>query len=184
MVDHQRWSARCRFIRKINCGNVPIGVDPNTIIPPRPRSRDVCGPYGLEYRLTSGPDNHNFSTELQLPSTAKLSRLGLTRPKGPLHPEYASYDARLNTFSTWPKSMPQTKEQLADAGFYYTGKGDQTICYHCGCGLKDWEPEDNPWEQHAKWFSKCYYLLTVKGQDYVNKITGQHVSPPSKEVKI
>lgn len=184
MVDHQRWSARCRFIRKMHCGNVPIGVDPSTVLPPRPRSRDVCGPYGIEYRPTSGPDNHNFSSELQLPSTAKLSCLGLGRPKGPVHPEYASYDARLRTFETWPKSMPQTKEQLADAGFYYIGKGDQTLCYHCGGGLKDWEPEDDPWEQHAKWFSKCYYLLMVQGQDYVNKITGQHISPPSKEVSI
>ncbi|XP_076658047.1 death-associated inhibitor of apoptosis 1-like [Halictus rubicundus] len=181
MVDHQRWSARCRFIRKINCGNVPIGVDPNTVLPPRPRSRDVCGLYGVEYRHTSGPDNHNLTSELQLPSTAKLSCLGLARPKGPVHPEYASYDARLRTFETWPKAMAQTKEQLADAGFYYTGKGDQTVCYYCGGGLKDWELGDEPWEQHAKWFSKCYYLMMVKDQDYVNKVTGQHISPPSKE---
>ncbi|CAK9799602.1 Apoptosis inhibitor IAP [Anthophora plagiata] len=181
MVDHQRWSARCRFIRMMNCGNVPIGVDPSTVLPPRPRGTDVCSPYSIDYRTASGPDNQNFSTELQLPSTAKLSCLGLGRPKGPVHPEYASYDARLHTFDTWPKSMPQTKEQLADAGFYYTGKGDQTLCYHCGGGLKDWEPEDDPWEQHAKWFSKCYYLLMVQGQDYVNKTIGRHISPPSKE---
>ncbi|XP_076301090.1 uncharacterized protein LOC143219133 [Lasioglossum baleicum] len=179
MVDHQRWSARCRFIREINCGNVPIGVDPNTVLPPRPRSRDVCGPYGVKYRPTSGPDNHNLTSELQLPSTAELSCSG--RPKGPVHPEYASYDARLRTFETWPKMMAQNKKPLADAGFYYTGKSDETLCHHCGVGLKDWELESDPWEQHAKWFSKCYYLLTVKGQDYVNKVTGQHISPPSKE---
>ncbi|XP_012276927.1 death-associated inhibitor of apoptosis 1 isoform X2 [Orussus abietinus] len=181
MVDHQRWSGRCRFIRKQPCGNVPIGVDPQTVPPPLPRSRDVCGPYGVEYRPTSGPDNHSFTKDLQLPSNAKLGCLGLGRPKGPCHPEYASYDARLRTFESWPKSMPQTKEQLADAGFFYTGKGDQTLCYHCGGGLKDWEPEDDPWEQHAKWFSKCYYLLLVKGQEFVSGVTGQRVSPPSKE---
>lgn len=181
MVDHQRWSARCRFIRKINCGNVPIGVDPNTVLPQRPRSTDECGLYGVVYRPTSGPDNHNLTSELQLPSTAKLGCLGLGRAKGPLHPEYASHDARLRSFETWPKIMAQTKEELADAGFYYTGKSDQTLCYHCGGGLKDWELEDDPWEQHAKWFSKCYYLLMVKGQEYVNKVTGQHISPPTKE---
>ena len=181
MVDHQRWSARCRFVRKLHCGNVPIGVDPSTVPLPRQRSWDACGPCGVEHRPASGPDNRNFTAELQLPSTAKLSCLGLGRPKGLVHSEYASYDARLSTFETWPKCMSQTKHRLADAGFYYTGEGDQTLCYHCGGGLKDWEPEDDPWEQHAKWFSKCYYLLMVKGQDYVNKITGQHVSPPSKE---
>ncbi|XP_076245581.1 baculoviral IAP repeat-containing protein 8 isoform X2 [Calliopsis andreniformis] len=181
MVDHQRWSPRCRFIRKLPCGNVPIGADPSRVLIPWSRSRDVCGPYGVEYRPTSGPDNRDFTSELQLPSTAKLSHLGLGRPKGPVHSEYASYDARLRTFDTWPKFMPQTKQRLADAGFYYTGKADQTLCYHCGGGLKDWEPEDDPWEQHAKWFSKCFYLLMVKGQEYVSKITGQHISPPSKE---
>lgn len=181
MVDHHRWSGRCRFIRKIPCGNVPRGVDPTTIPPPTPRGRDVCGPYGIEYRTAAGPDNLTFSTDLQLPSAAKLSCLGIGRPKGPTHPEYASYDARLRTFETWPKSMPQTKEQLVDAGFYYTGKGDQTLCYHCGGGLKDWEPDDDPWVQHARWFSKCYYVLIVKGQEYINKITGQQVTPPSKE---
>lgn len=182
MVDHQRWSGRCRFIRKIPCGNVPLGVDPSTVPPPRPRSRDVCGPYGVEYRPMSAPDTHSFPTgDSQLPSATRLSCLGIGRQKGPKNPEYASYEARLRTFETWPKSMPQTKEQLADAGFYYTGKGDQTLCYHCGGGLKDWEPEDDPWEQHAKWFSTCHYLLLVKGQEYINKITGQTVIPPSKE---
>lgn len=184
MSDHQRWQEQCRFIRKIPCGNVPIGENPNSIPQPRPRSRDVCGPYGVEYRPGSTPDCHSASVEFQLPSTAKLGSLGIGRPKGPSHPEYASYDARLRTFDSWPKSMPQTKECLADAGFYYTGKGDQTLCYHCGGGLKDWEPNDDPWEQHAKWFTKCYYLLMVKGQAYVNSVTGQAMAPLSKEVII
>ena len=185
MVDHQRWSGKCRFIRGIPCGNVPIGDDQDSVPTPRPRSRDVCGPYGVEYRPGSGPDcPSTTSTNFQLPSSAKLGCFGISRPKGPVHPEFASYDARLRTFDSWPKSMPQTKEQLADAGFYYTGKGDQTLCYHCGGGLKDWEPEDDPWEQHAKWFSKCFYLSLVKGQEYINDVTGQHITPPSKEVKL
>ncbi|XP_012350956.1 baculoviral IAP repeat-containing protein 3 [Apis florea] len=170
MVDHEKWSAKCRFICKINCGNVPI--DPNTMVQPRSSSY-------LEHQLTSSVDD--YSTELQLPRIVKLSCLNLEEPKKPAYPEYGSYDARLNTFSTWPSFKLQTKEQLADAGFYYTGKDDQTICYYCACGLRDWEPEDKPWEQHAKWFPKCYYLLMVKGQDYVNKITGQHIPSPSTQ---
>ncbi|XP_043280002.1 baculoviral IAP repeat-containing protein 7-B-like isoform X2 [Venturia canescens] len=181
MTEHQRWQEQCRFIRKIPCGNVPIGENPNSIPQPRPRGHDVCGPYGIEYRPGSVPDCHTASSDIPLPSTAKLGSLGIGRPKGPAHPEYASYDARLSTFKSWPKSMPQTKECLADAGFWYTGRSDQTICYHCGGGLKDWEPTDDPWEQHAQWFSKCYYLLMVKGQAYVNTVTGQTISLPSNE---
>lgn len=56
MTEHQRFSAFCRFIRKIPCGNVPIGVCPSMIPKPEPRGRDVCGLYGLEYRPTSTPD--------------------------------------------------------------------------------------------------------------------------------
>lgn len=159
---------------------MPIGADPATIPPPRPRSRDVCGPYGVEVRPDAEEDCHSSL----LPSSARLGSLGLSRAKGPAHPEYASRDARYRTFESWPKSMPQTKDQLADAGFYYTGKGDQTLCYHCGGGLKDWEQNDDPWEQHAKWFSKCCYLLMVKGQEYVNSITGQQVEPLTREVRI
>ncbi|XP_015599780.1 death-associated inhibitor of apoptosis 1 isoform X2 [Cephus cinctus] len=181
MVDHQRWSARCRFIRKIPCGNVPIGVDAASIPPPAPRSRDVCGPYGIECRLQSGPDTFPGPSDLKLPSSAKLGSLGIGKSKAPAYPEYVSYDARLKSFDSWPKCMPHSKEELANAGFFYTGKGDQTLCYHCGGGLKDWEPEDDPWEQHAKWFSKCYYLLLVKGQDYINNVTGLHMPPPSRE---
>ncbi|XP_076303913.1 baculoviral IAP repeat-containing protein 3-like [Lasioglossum baleicum] len=98
----------------------------------------------------------------------------------PLYPEYGTNNARLRTFETWPKIMAQTKKTLTDAGFFYTGKSDKIRCHHCGGGLKGWGLEHDPWEQHAKWFSKCSYLLMVKGPDYVNKVTGQHISPSSK----
>ncbi|XP_044575990.1 baculoviral IAP repeat-containing protein 7-B-like isoform X2 [Cotesia glomerata] len=181
MSDHQRWQSNCRFVRKLPCGNVPIGVDPSTVPSVSPRSRDVCGRYGDEFRPDASPDFRSGQTEFQFPSSAKLGSQNLAQPKGPAHPEFASYDARLKSFESWPKSMPQTKDQLADAGFYYTGTGDQTICYHCGGGLNDWEPKDDPWFQHAKWFKKCYYVLMVKGQDFIKSVIGQPVAPPSRE---
>lgn len=181
--EHQRWSERCRFVRKIPCGNVPIDTAPEDAPPPVPRTRDVCGPYGLvephfEQDRCSQPSNlHHLST-------ATLGSWGIGVPREPSHPQFATRDARLRTFELWPKSMKQTKEEMADAGFFYTGKGDQTLCYHCGGGLKDWEPVDNPWEQHALWFSKCYYLLTVKGQSFVDQVKGHVRSQPSVEVRI
>ena len=66
MFEHQRWSPRCGFIHGIDCGNVPIGVDPSTVLPPRWSRWDVCGPCDIEYRPTSGPGNHNFTAKLQL----------------------------------------------------------------------------------------------------------------------
>ncbi|EFN70605.1 Apoptosis inhibitor IAP [Camponotus floridanus] len=172
MVDHQRWSGRCRFVRNIPCGNVPIGADPNMIPTPMSKGYDVCGPYGTIYMPFSGPDNEDFTENMKF-------NLGLfNSPMRPKHPEYGTYEARLSTFETWPKAMSQTKEELAEAGFFYTGNGDQTLCYHCGGGLRDWEPEDDPWEQHAKWFDYCSYLLMTKGKDYVNKFIGKTYAKP------
>ncbi|RLU20221.1 hypothetical protein DMN91_006828 [Ooceraea biroi] len=167
MVDHHRWSGKCRFVRNVPCGNVPIGADPTTIPAPSPKGKDVCGPYGMVYMPFSGPDH-----DLDFEETMKfnLNSIGAVRPK---YPEYASYDARLRTFETWPISMRQDKAELASAGFYYTGNSDQTLCYHCGGGLKNWEPNDEPWQQHAAWFKHCPYLLTVKGRDFVNKAIGK-----------
>ena len=42
---------------------------------------------------------------------------------GPNRPEYKDVDARISTFErrSWPPSIAQKPQQLAEAGFYYTG---------------------------------------------------------------
>ncbi|KAJ8678632.1 hypothetical protein QAD02_014419 [Eretmocerus hayati] len=191
MVEHQRWGGRCRFIRRLPCGNVPIGADATAIPQPRTRSLDVCGPYRLDYRLGAEADTHaepptctsgnGSGAQQHLPSAARLGSLGLGIAKRPDFPDHATYEARLQTFAEWPTSIAQTKEALADAGFFYTGTGDQTTCYHCGGGLKNWEPQDDPWMQHAKWFSGCLYVRLVKGQEFINSVTGKQLPPLSEE---
>ncbi|CAG9562710.1 unnamed protein product [Danaus chrysippus] len=105
------------------------------------------------------------------------------RMPGPKHPHYSSEDARLRTFSDWPRSMRQKPEELAEAGFFYTGQGDKTKCFYCDGGLKDWENDDVPWEQHARWFSRCAYVQLVKGREYIQKVISQAeaVSNTNKE---
>lgn len=175
MYDHRRWRPQCRFVKQLPCGNVPLGVDP-TSIPAYNRSRDVCGPY--EHATAASPLKFHST------SSSNLASLRIEKAKTPVHPEFATYDARFKTFEFWPKSMPQTKEDLTEAGFYSTGRGDQTLCYHCGGGLKDWEANDVPWEQHARWFSKCYHLILIKGQDYINDVNGRAAAPITDDVCI
>lgn len=50
------------------------------------------------------------------------------------------------------------------------GFRDQVRCFHCDGGLKEWEPQDEPWREHARWFPNCPFLLLVKGQEYVNGV--------------
>ncbi|XP_022114987.2 death-associated inhibitor of apoptosis 1 isoform X1 [Pieris rapae] len=105
------------------------------------------------------------------------------RMPGPVHSRYASEAARLRTFADWPRSMRQKPEELAEAGFFYTGHGDKTKCFYCDGGLKDWENDDVPWEQHARWFDRCAYVQLVKGRDYVQKVLAEAAiaEAPKKE---
>jgi len=93
------------------------------------------------------------------------------KPKAikPFSLQYRTEQARLWSFVDWPKSIKQRPEALAEAGFYYTGVGDKVKCFYCDGGLRDWEPDDEPWVQHARWFDKCDYVLTVKGAEYVQQ---------------
>lgn len=49
------------------------------------------------------------------------------------------------------------------------GKGDQTVCFHCGGGLRDWEETDDPWVEHAVWFPKCTHVVLIKGQAFIEE---------------
>ncbi|XP_068987469.1 baculoviral IAP repeat-containing protein 3-like [Bombus flavifrons] len=40
---------------------------------------------------------------------------------------------------------------------------------------RSWRAEDDPWEQHTISSPSCCYLLTVRGWEYVNKVTGQEL---------
>lgn len=85
-------------------------------------------------------------------------------------PDYTTEVARLQSFSTWPKSILQTPQDLSEAGFFYTQKMDRVICFSCGGGLCDWREMDKPWEQHALHYGHCNHLKLVKGTNYIKKI--------------
>ncbi|CAG5028204.1 unnamed protein product [Parnassius apollo] len=140
----------------------------------------------LRHQAASG------NVPLESPAAAGRDECGTRAPPnatpvrmpGPVHPRYASEAARLRTFKDWPRCMRQKPEELAEAGFFYTGQGDKTKCFYCDGGLKDWENDDVPWEQHARWFDRCAYVQLVKGRDYVQKVISEAcVIPAPKEEK-
>lgn len=148
--DHQLWAPQCPFLRRhAGVGNVPLDCNGVSAT----AGRDECG--------SRGP-----------PASAP-------RLPGPVHPTYAAEAARLRSFRDWPRSLRQKPEELAQAGFFYTGQGDKTKCFYCDGGLKDWEDDDVPWEQHARWFSRCAYVQLVKGRDYVQKVMSEAAVVPA-----
>ncbi|AKR17527.1 IAP-3 [Mocis latipes granulovirus] len=124
-------------------------------------ANEVCCVYcAVKTQLDMSDDPLKAHSEL-CPIVVKLKE---TRPH---NTKYKTISARLSTFDDWPKGLTQTPEELAEAGFYYTGAGDKVKCFYCDGGLRDWQPYDDPWQQHAGWFNRCFYVNTVKGSEYV-----------------
>ena len=53
---------------------------------------------------------------------------------------------------------------------FVLGRGDHVLCFYCDGGLKGWEPQDDPFEEHAKWFGDCAFVQLVKGPQYVFEV--------------
>ncbi|XP_032688139.1 baculoviral IAP repeat-containing protein 7 isoform X2 [Odontomachus brunneus] len=122
-----------------------------------------------------------------------MTELGIQIHNGPSNPKNATYEERLRTFVGWPTDHNQTPEMLSTAGFYYTGFQDQVRCFHCDGGLRNWEPEDDVWSEHARWFPTCTFVNLVRGQEFVKhcvvnrppldpKILGETPDEYSKDV--
>lgn len=37
-------------------------------------------------------------------------------------------------------------------------------------GLRNWDPEDNPWIEHARWSAECPYIRKIKGQAFIDLV--------------
>ncbi|KAK7493126.1 hypothetical protein BaRGS_00015647 [Batillaria attramentaria] len=66
---------------------------------------------------------------------------------------------RLATLSALPPSVPVSRVQLADAGFYYRGQGDEMICYSCHTRYSGWTSQDKPMEVHRRISPDCPHVV-------------------------
>jgi len=90
----------------------------------------------------------------------------------PVNPHMRSLESRVSTFrSRWQASRVRASpKQLAESGLYFLGERDRLKCWYCNGGLQNWEFNDDPWFEHAKWFPTCDFLLQMKGPDYVHDV--------------
>merc|ERR1712012_1478416 len=109
--------------------------------------------YVLRYRNENGPSNEE--------------KAGIIKHSGPANAKYSTTESRLRSFRDWPPALRQEPKQLAEAGFYYIGLSDQTKCFYCDGGLRNWQPDDDPWTEHARWFSKCGFVRLIKGDEFI-----------------
>uniref|UniRef100_A0A2C9LV71 Uncharacterized protein n=1 Tax=Biomphalaria glabrata TaxID=6526 RepID=A0A2C9LV71_BIOGL len=100
------------------------------------------------------------------PERETLTMIGNGRPK---YTEMASLVKRLKSFERC-FNLIKSKEELAEAGFYYDADGNCTRCFECGIGLTNWQPSDDVWIEHAKFRKTCAWLLEKKGQKFIDDV--------------
>ncbi|KFQ11289.1 Baculoviral IAP repeat-containing protein 7-B [Haliaeetus albicilla] len=91
-------------------------------------------------------------------------------PNEPEYPEMVTEEMRLSTFQNWPQYTDMHPEQLARAGFFYTGQDDVVRCFYCDGGVRNWSFGDDPWREHAKWYPGCEFLLRSRGREFVSSV--------------
>lgn len=130
--EHRKFSPNCPLIVRRPTDNVPISAENLDKILPA-ISFDECGP-------TKSRKKSRAEEEI-------------------VHSQYKLIPQRLKSFSTWPVGIKQRPQELAEAGFFYSGQSDLTICFACGVHIAQWEPNDNVWLEHKKHNKKdCSYL--------------------------
>ncbi|XP_029011437.1 baculoviral IAP repeat-containing protein 7 [Betta splendens] len=145
-AEHRRHFPLCGFIAGRAVGNVPL---------------QAGSPDSVDGQLLS---------QLQRMTMDEQSAAGQA-----VYPEMETEESRLATFHNWPTEASAQADVLAGAGFFYTGHGDNVKCFYCDGGLRNWEPGDDPWQEHARWFPRCEFLIQSRGQDYISTIQDAHL---------
>ncbi len=96
-------------------------------------------------------------------------KLGIVTSR-PKRREFALLAARIKSYDKWPSDHVLKIEDLAKAGFFFAGYSDCARCFYCGGGLRNWEPEDDVWVEHARWFPWCVFLKQEVGSNFVKAV--------------
>ncbi|KAE8750037.1 inhibitor of apoptosis 2, partial [Frankliniella occidentalis] len=104
--EHRRHFPSCPFLYNIPVGNIPL----NAV------AGDTCSELGVR----------DLNTDATDPKLA-MKELGIQSHHGPRNPIYATVESRLRTYDNWPTDVTQKPDDLAAAGFYYTGKNHTVL---------------------------------------------------------
>lgn len=147
---HYKMSRNCPLMKRRRTSNIPLNeVNLDLTLPPL--VYDECG---TGHRYTNASSVY----------------------RKPAYPQFLDFDKRIKSYQDWPLQMHQKPEELAEAGLFYTNEGDKVKCYDCGLGLKNWEPDDQPWIEHAKYSKNCYFINFVKGYDFSQNVRQKKVA--------
>lgn len=88
----------------------------------------------------------------------------------PHNANYMSISSRHASYETWNHESSPSVDELAQAGFFYTGIKNIVRCFYCNGSLQSWRKHDNPLIEHIKFFPHCAYAKQLAGDDLYVKV--------------
>jgi hypothetical protein len=116
-------------------------------------------------------DNGGTNTRDAQPRVILTETDSVARPAAK-HPDYVDLERRVQSFDASPGHVHrwQTARQLAEAGFFHVGPDDNVRCFQCDGGLKNWQPNDDAWKEHVRWFPRCPFIQSKKNDDTTGSV--------------
>ncbi|XP_025203222.1 baculoviral IAP repeat-containing protein 7-B-like [Melanaphis sacchari] len=131
----------------------------------------ICGNYSENYIFINIGFNSQTSKIKALKKHASSENLIASVEKWILYwikNKMMTFQSRWKSFDEkWVLSY-LTPFELAQAGLFYSGDGDNVICFDCRVNMFSWKPGDDPLCEHIRFSPDCgfinYILSTVKGR--------------------
>ncbi|XP_026530561.1 E3 ubiquitin-protein ligase XIAP isoform X3 [Notechis scutatus] len=95
-------------------------------------------------------------------------------------PDLAELASRQETFANFPTRCPVSSSDLAQAGFFYTGEGDQVRCFRCLATLEGWEEGDSVVVKHKNVSPNCPFINEANFEEG-RLLSGIPNGPPGRE---
>lgn len=195
-TEHRSIYPTCPFVLGQNVGNIPIQTQPydpfiSQDAMPLSQGFDEAGCKEDDSNKQKEDKVLNLIKITDNPTASGSGTTGIIEHSGPATPKYCTVESRVRTFQNWPPELRQRPTEMAGAGFYHiTPRGagasamgsDKVKCYYCDGGLMNWQSEDDPWTEHARWFNLCGFLRLVKGDDFIREVLLKHPRQPVPEL--
>ena len=178
--EHKNYFGFCRLITGQDGSNIPIDIDnlPSLTIEELlalANPGDGMAPWTQCIRQPS--QRQSYHERLQTPTVAQI----VTRPQQGVIDEvdkkYVSVAARVKTYAEKRWEGCVSPVDLAEAGFYMTGEGDEVVCFECQVSLCEWKTGDDPLQAHQRFSPDCSHLRQLSSKLSLTALPPQQVQP-------
>ncbi|VDH92636.1 Hypothetical predicted protein [Mytilus galloprovincialis] len=180
---HRRSDTCCPFLLdRVNTNNIPMHADERTLFRSPAFRTSSSGNYQHPAVFAHGyvsvcqRDRRPFVEELMEGANSLMREIFQNMS----HTGNESNPNLCTIFSErWDNEQRSRAGPSGYANSTTQGKEDICRCFYCGGGLKQWEPNDKPWTEHARWYTNCAFVRQCKGDEFI--VEHRHINVPNAE---